>query len=180
VVLFFDEPICHEALFTALAFGRRERIDWDRNVLSLLDGGDRRVDSDLYLRQGDLALVTIREETAIVRSLLVLSIVSLLWSTCVNARDEEQQHGKELLQSLCARCHSVGRTGASPTGRRRPSAALAKPNSTTATSCNDYRMAIAASHPSMPTFRFNRDDAEAVLNYMKSIQEQPKPKQSPQ
>ena len=30
------------------------------------------------------------------------------------ARYEEQRHGKEMLQKLCARCHSVGRTGASP------------------------------------------------------------------
>ncbi len=78
----------------------------------------------------------------------------------------EQQHGKELLQQLCARCHSVGRDRReSRTGKRRSFAASAKPNSMTATSCNDYRMATSSIHPSMPTFRFNRDDAEAVLNY---------------
>jgi hypothetical protein len=39
-----------------------------------------------------------------------------------------------------------------PTGKRRPFAASAKPNSMTATSCNDYRMAIAHSslHADLP------------------------------
>jgi cytochrome c5 len=31
-----------------------------------------------------------------------------------NALDREQQHGKELLDTLCARCHAVGETGRSP------------------------------------------------------------------
>jgi len=35
---------------------------------------------------------------------------------------------------------------------------------------------LTSVHPFMPTFRFNRDNAEEVLNYIKSIQEAPKPK----
>ena len=31
-------------------------------------------------------------------------------------------------------------------------------------------------HPFMPTFRFSREDAAEVINYMKSIQEPSKPK----
>lgn len=31
-------------------------------------------------------------------------------------------------------------------------------------------------HPDMPTFRFSRTDAEAAVNYLKSIQEPKKPK----
>ena len=31
-------------------------------------------------------------------------------------------------------------------------------------------------HPSMPTFRFNREAAEEVVRYLKSIQEPYKPK----
>ena len=47
-------------------------------------------------------------KTAMKRSLLVLSTIALLWSTFAHARYEEQRHGKEMLQKLCARCHSVG------------------------------------------------------------------------
>ena len=63
-----------------------------------------------------------------------------------------------------------------PTGKRRPFAALAKQNSTTATSLKRLQDGYSSIHPFMPTFRFNREDAEEVLNYMKSIQVPPKPK----
>ncbi|OAE99912.1 cytochrome C-552 [Bradyrhizobium centrolobii] len=114
------------------------------------------------------------------RSLLILSIVSLLWTTCVNARDEEQQHGKELLQSLCARCHSVGRTGASPDRHAPPFRSFSETKLYDGDFLQRLQDGYSSIHPSMPTFRFNRDDAEAVLNYMKWIQEAPKRKQSSQ
>ena len=114
------------------------------------------------------------------RSLLIPLIVSLLWSTCVKARDKEQQHGKELLQSLCARCHSVGRTGASPNRQAPPFRSFSETKLYDSDFLQRLQDGYSSIHPSMPTFRFNREDAEAVLNYMKSIQESPKPKQSPQ
>ena len=53
--------------------------------------------------------------TAMKRSVLLLTI-GLLWSTLAHGRvDESQRHGKEMLQKMCARCHAVGKTGASPT-----------------------------------------------------------------
>ncbi len=52
-------------------------------------------------------------KTAMKQTLLALTI-GLLWSTFAHARAEEQRNGKEMLQQLCARCHSVGRSGASP------------------------------------------------------------------
>ena len=116
----------------------------------------------------------------IMRSLLIFSLVSLLWNTCANARDEEQQHGKELLQRLCARCHSVGRTGASPNRLAPPFRSFSETKLYDDDFLQRLQDGYSSIHPSMPTFRFNREDAEAVLNYMKSIQEAPKPKQSPQ
>ena len=63
--------------------------------LDLLDGGNSRVDRALCLRQGDLALVNCSaEKTAMKRSLLIISTIGLLWSTCADALDEEQQHGQ--------------------------------------------------------------------------------------
>lgn len=35
-------------------------------------------------------------------------------SGAAHAVDSEQQHGKELLDMLCARCHAVGESGRSP------------------------------------------------------------------
>lgn len=114
------------------------------------------------------------------RCLLILSTIGLWSSTYAHARDEEQQHGKELLQKLCARCHSVGRTGASPNRQAPPFRSFSETKLYDSDFLQRLQDGYSSIHPSMPTFRFNRDDAEAVLNHMKSIQEPTKPKQSPQ
>jgi len=91
-------------------------------------------------------------------------------------RAKERRNGKEMLQNLCARCHSVGRTGASPNRLAPPFRTFSE---TTLYDCDFMQRlqhGLTSVHPFMPTFRFNRDNAEEVLNYIKSIQEAPKPK----
>jgi mono/diheme cytochrome c family protein len=111
------------------------------------------------------------------RSLLVLStIVAVVWSAFAHARAGEQRQGKEMLQKLCARCHSVGKTGASPNKLAPPFRSFSE----TKLYDSDFRQrlqeGLTSIHPFMPTFRFNRENAEEVLRYMRSIQEPPKPK----
>jgi mono/diheme cytochrome c family protein len=114
--------------------------------------------------------------TAMKRFLLVLTI-GLLWGTFAHARaDEEQRHGKEMLQKLCARCHSIGRTGASPNRLAPPFRSFSETKLYDSDFMQRLQDGLTSIHPFMPTFRFNREDAEEVLNYMKSIQEPPKPK----
>jgi len=110
------------------------------------------------------------------RCLLILSTIALWWSTCAHAFDEEQQNGKELLQKLCARCHSVSRTGASPNRQAPPFRSFSETKLYDSDFMQRLQDGLTSIHPFMPTFRFNREDAEAVLNYMKSIQEPSKPK----
>ena len=129
------------------------------------------------LRQVNLTLVNCSaRKTAMKRSLLILSIIALLWSTFAHARYAERQHGKELLQKLCARCHSVGRTGASPNRLAPPFRSFSETKLYDSDFMQRLQNGLTSIHPFMPTFRFNRDNAEEVLNYMKSIQEPPKPK----
>jgi len=109
------------------------------------------------------------------RSLLVLA-TGLLWSTSVHARAEEQRNGKEMLQQLCARCHSVGRTGASPNRLAPPFRTFSETKLYDSDFMQRLQDGLTSIHPFMPTFRFNRDNAAEVLNYIKSIQEPPKPK----
>ena len=115
-------------------------------------------------------------KTAMKRSLLVLSTIALLWSTFAHARYEEQRHGKEMLQELCARCHSVGRTGASPNRLAPPFRTFSETKLYDSDFMQRLQDGLTSIHPFMPTFRFNRDDALEVLNYMKSIQETSKPR----
>ena len=115
-------------------------------------------------------------KTAMKRSLLVLSTIGLLWSTFAHARYEEQRHGKEMLQKLCARCHSVGRTGASPNRLAPPFRTFSETKLYDSDFMQRLQDGLTSIHPFMPTFRFNRDNAAEILNYIKSIQEPPKPK----
>ncbi|WP_445217087.1 c-type cytochrome [Bradyrhizobium sp. Pa8] len=108
------------------------------------------------------------------RCLLILSTIVLWSSTGARALGEEQQHGKELLQKMCARCHSVGRTGASPNRQAPPFRSFSETKLYDSDFLERLQEGYSSIHPAMPTFRFNRDDAEAALNYMKAIQEPPK------
>jgi mono/diheme cytochrome c family protein len=116
------------------------------------------------------------EKTAMKRSLLALSTIALLWSTYAHARYAERQHGKEMLQKLCAGCHSVGRTGASPNRLAPPFRSFSETKLYDSDFKQRLQDGLTSIHPFMPTFRFNRENAEEALNYMKSIQEPPRPK----
>ena len=114
-------------------------------------------------------------KTAMKRSLLFLTL-GLLWSTFAHARAEEQRNGKEMLQQLCARCHAVGRTGASPNRQAPPFRSFSETKLYDSDFLKRLQDGYSSIHPFMPTFRFSREDAEEVLSYMRSIQQPPKPK----
>jgi hypothetical protein len=109
------------------------------------------------------------------RSWLVLAI-GLLWSTCACAKAEEQRNGKEILQTLCARCHAIGRTGASLNRLAPPFRSFSENKLYDSDFLQRLQDGYSSIHRFMPTFRFDRKDAEEVLNYMKSIQEPVKKK----
>jgi len=115
------------------------------------------------------------KKTAVKQFLLVLTI-GLLWSTFACARAEEQRNGKEMLQKLCARCHAVGRTGASPNRQAPPFRSFSETKLYDSDFLQRLQDGYSSIHRFMPTFRFNREDAKEVVNYMKSMQEPSKPK----
>jgi len=114
--------------------------------------------------------------TAMKRSLLVLSATALLSSSFANARTDGPRQGKAMLQQLCAECHAIGRTGASPNKLAPPFRSFSE----TKLYDSDFKQrlltGLTSIHPFMPTFRFSREDAEEVLSYMRSIQEPRQPK----
>jgi mono/diheme cytochrome c family protein len=99
-----------------------------------------------------------------------------VWSEAGYALDGEQQHGKELLEKLCARCHAVGETGQSP----HVDAPAFRTFGDDKLYDNDFgqrlQNGLSTIHKDMPTFQFNRRDAEATVNYLKAIQERKRPK----
>lgn len=83
--------------------------------------------------------------------------------------DPEQQRAKAMLENLCGRCHAVGKTGQSPNP-------LAPQFRRFGEKLYDTDMVqrlqdgLTTIHPDMPTFRFNRHEAAAAVNYLRSIQ----------
>lgn len=79
------------------------------------------------------------------------------------------KHGEQLLQTNCASCHAVGRTGDSPhkfapafrtLGQRYPIESLEEA----------LAEGIVSGHPDMPEFKFEPDDVGDIIAYLKSIQ----------
>ena len=102
-------------------------------------------------------------------------LLTAAWSQASHALDREQRHGKALLETMCARCHAVGRTGKSPLAEAPPFRAFGDKLYDT-DFVQRLQDGLTTMHPGMPTFRFSRDDAEAAVNYLKAIQQRKRPK----
>lgn len=87
-----------------------------------------------------------------------------------HALDSEQQRGKALLASLCGRCHAVGQSGRSAHADAPPFRVLGDSKLYDDDFAARLEDGLSTIHPDMPTFRFSRVDAEAAVNYLKSIQ----------
>jgi len=107
---------------------------------------------------------------------LTMCLIICGWSTSGYALDSEQRRGKILLENLCGRCHAVSKTGRSP----HVDAPQFRNLGDSKLYDNDFGQrlqdGLTTIHPDMPTFRFSRIDAEAAVNYLKSIQEHKQPK----
>ncbi|CCE05410.1 conserved exported hypothetical protein [Bradyrhizobium sp. STM 3843] len=97
-------------------------------------------------------------------------------SSASHALDGEQSRGKALLQTLCSRCHAVGQTGTSPHPDAPPFRSFGDDKLYDEDFAERLQAGLSTIHPDMPTFQFNRADAEAVVNYLKAIQARPKAK----
>lgn len=85
------------------------------------------------------------------------------------AWDARVERGRALARSECARCHAVGRTGASPLRQAPPIRTLHEryPVDDLAEALTE---GIRTVHPSMPEFRFDPDQAEALIAYLRMLE----------
>jgi mono/diheme cytochrome c family protein len=94
---------------------------------------------------------------------------SLLVSFQAAALTPLQERGRVLANGLCSGCHATGKTGESRhTGAPRfreidREVDLDK-------MANRLREGLLGSHRDMPMFRFNRDDADAFVAYLRTLQ----------
>ena len=88
----------------------------------------------------------------------------------VASASELEDQGKALLTRLCARCHAVERTGASPHAGAPPFRTIGDRYDVRELT---ERMSdrLISTHPDMPNFQFSRAHAQAVRAYLYSIQQ---------
>jgi len=110
------------------------------------------------------------------KKICLIVLLTYTWSSAGHALDREQQRGKALLESLCGACHAVGATGRSPHVDAPPLRNLGDSKLYDSDFAARLQDGLSTIHPDMPTFRFSRRDAEAAVNYLKSIQRHKKPK----
>lgn len=99
---------------------------------------------------------------AVAASLALQSYQAAAW-------DRQVQQGETLARTNCARCHAVGRAGTSPWRDAPPFRELHKryPVEDLGEALTE---GIRTGHPSMPEFRFEPDQAEALIAYLKSLE----------
>jgi len=79
--------------------------------------------------------------------------------------------GASLLTTNCARCHAVGRTGASPHPAAPPFRTLSRKFKIEGLA-EALAEGLSTGHPDMPEFVFEPEEVGAIINYLQSIQQQ--------
>lgn len=78
--------------------------------------------------------------------------------------------GRALLKELCASCHAIDKLDRSPLPAAPPFRVLGQSLELDRLT-ERLRDGLSSSHRDMPEFRFNEDDANAVVAYLRTIQE---------
>lgn len=104
---------------------------------------------------------------------LMLFMACVCWDAGY-ARDREQQRAKTRLETMCGRCHAVGTAGQSPNVNAPPFRTFGEDKLYDNDFGQRLQEGLTTIHRDMPTFRFNRRDADAAVDYLRSIQEHKK------
>ena len=70
---------------------------------------------------------------------------------------------------MCAQCHAIDKSGSSPHSAA-PTFREISRRVDLDRFANRLRDGLISGHPDMPTFRFTREDARALIAYLRSIQ----------
>lgn len=104
-----------------------------------------------------------RQRLTVIASLML--IISPAWSWA----ETPQQRGEVIARGLCSPCHAIGRTGES----KHPAAPRFRQlddQTDLSKLSNRIREGMLTGHEDMPMFRFDRDDADAMVAYIRSVQ----------
>jgi cytochrome c len=103
----------------------------------------------------------------LLRATLAIFLTLILIGSAAAQSDTER--GQTLAMDLCGGCHAVGKTGASPHASA-PTFRQLDDHIDLDSFMDLLRDGLQSSHPDMPSFRFSRGDARAIVAYLRSIQ----------
>ena len=83
---------------------------------------------------------------------------------------EPAVRGRALLRTMCASCHAIDKKGPSLRRGAPPFREIGQSYDLDHFA-RRLRGGLASTHPDMPEFRFSEDDADAVVAYLRTIQE---------
>ena len=107
-------------------------------------------------------------------NVVALMLLVLAVTPASAAEKDLTDKGKVLVEKNCSRCHAIGKEGASIHPEAPPFRTLSScyPIEDLAESLAE---GIVSGHPDMPIFVFSPTDVEAIITYLKAIQDQPSP-----
>ena len=101
---------------------------------------------------------------------LFISLLAFLLFASAAQAENPIRHGRALVKEHCARCHAIGKTGKSRHADAPPFRTLGR-----SFELDDFvrvlMRGISPGHPDMPAFKFNAEDARAVRDYLRTIQQ---------
>jgi cytochrome c len=101
-------------------------------------------------------------------TVIAMSVTALVWG---EETTTPAGRGELLLTTNCARCHAVGRTGASPHPAAPPFRTLSRKYKIEGLA-EALAEGLSTGHPDMPEFVFAAEDVGAIIDYLQSIQQQ--------
>ena len=101
------------------------------------------------------------------RALLALAFAALLAAPA--SAQAPTLRGRALAQKMCAECHALERSGKSPVATAPAFRDLPK-RLDLDTFSDRLREGLISGHEAMPRFTFKREDAEAFVAYLRSIE----------
>lgn len=105
--------------------------------------------------------------TIVLRAALLLNLAGAMGGAA--AAQDDVDRGRTLVTKLCGECHATGRTGAS-THAGAPTFRSLDDHTDLDAFMDRLRQGLQSTHADMPSFRFSRADARAVVAYLRSIQ----------
>lgn len=96
-------------------------------------------------------------------------LVLVMAASDAMALSAAERRGRTLAVRLCAQCHAIGKSDTSPKSGAPPFRRL-ESRVNFDTFQQRLRQGLMSSYHDMPVFRFTREDARAMVAYLRSIQ----------